>query len=215
MTRKILAEPAAALALGDDFLADIAVLREQPPWRHGGVGPGGVPAGQLADGGRHRALAAIPGSAVVRAEAGVDAARGPAPGSGTARPRLTWTPPSSSRTQRRNRLAHLDEDLWIPSDDHLGRLMARTGTGSRWPSCSARGRPTRIPPPTTSRPPSPRSPSCLADCGARHGSEPRTHEFLGWLTQVPAAVLLRRHDGHQGHAGPDRRGPRGWIDACL
>jgi hypothetical protein len=50
---KIVADLAAALALGGDCLADIAVLPEQSrPGRAGGVRPGGVPAGEDTDGGR-------------------------------------------------------------------------------------------------------------------------------------------------------------------
>jgi hypothetical protein len=68
---KIVADLAAALALGGDCLADVAVLREQPALA-GPVAsdPGGVPAGQVLGRGRAAGAGGDPGRAGLCAGAG-------------------------------------------------------------------------------------------------------------------------------------------------
>ena len=171
---KIVADLAAAVALGGDCLADIAVLREQPELA-GPVASDPVVSrlvSQLAAD-LPRALKAIrarPGGgpgAGLGAGRGRRARRGRRPGHG--RPgRHDRDRPLGEGAGRPD----LEEDLRLPSDDRLGRPRRRTGTGSRWRSCCGPGTPGRTPPPTTSRPPGWRWRSCPGTCAARSWSAP-------------------------------------------
>ena len=74
------------------------------------------------------------------------------------------------------------------------------------------GTPAPTPPPTISRPPGSRSPSCPATCGARCWSGPipaagRTSSSVA-DREIPAAALLRGHDHHRRHAGRAPESPR-------
>ena len=94
------------------------------PGGAGGVGPGGVPAGQLAGGGRAPGAEGDPGRAGVRAGAGL--------GAGLGRRAVIRGRPGRDRPGRHDRdralregagLAHLEEDLQRrpPTGDRLGR----------------------------------------------------------------------------------------------
>jgi hypothetical protein len=119
---KVVADLAAAVALGGDCLADIAVLREQPelagPVASDPVvswlvrGPGG---------GRAAGAEGDPGGAGGVPRAGVGVGRGERAGRGRR--------PGHGRPGRDDRdrpfgerpgQAHLEEDLRLPSDDRLG-----------------------------------------------------------------------------------------------
>ena len=140
---KIVADLAAALALGGDCLADIAVLREQPALA-GPVASDPVVSRLVrslaADG--PRALAAIRAARAAARERAWALAGDAAPGGGRR--------PGHHRPGRHHRdralgegagLSYLEEDLRPSPDDRLGRPRRRPGTGSRWPSCCGPGTP--------------------------------------------------------------------------
>jgi hypothetical protein len=165
---KIIADLAAAVALGGDCLADIAVLREQPEL----AGP--VASDPLVS----RLVSALAGNAP-RALKEIRAARA------AAREREgAWALAGDAAPGADGGLVTIDLDAtivtafsekeqaaptwkktfgstrWPPSP-----TMTRPGPGSRWPSCCGPAMPGPIPPPTTSRPPGWPWPSCPATCG--------------------------------------------------
>ena len=185
---KIVADLAAAVALGGDCLADIAVLREQPALA-GPVASDPVVSRLVSTLARRRAAGAEgdPGRAGGRAGAGLGAGRGR-----RARRRRR---PGHDRPGRHHRdralgegagRSHLEEDLRASSDDRLGRSRRRTGTGSRWPSACGPGTPGS----NTAADHIEAARLALAQLPrhlrrkvlVRADSAGGTHEFLDWLT---------------------------------
>src|SRR3984885_15060920 len=158
---KIIADLAAAVALGGDCLADIAVLRDQP----GLAGPVAsdpvvsrlvsVLAGDLP-----RALRAIRAARASARERAWALAGGAAPGAdgGLVTVDLAAT----------IAIAHSEKQQASPT----WKKTFGFHPVSPWPSCCAPGTPSLTPPPTISRPPGSRSPSCPATCGAKCWSGP-------------------------------------------
>ena len=185
---KIVADLAAALALGGDCLADIAVLREQPALA-GPVASDPVVSRLVTHAGRGRAAGAggDPGRAGGGAGAGLGAGRG--------------------RRARRDGglvtvdldativIAHSEKEQAAPTwkktfGHHPMTAWADHGAAGNGEPLAivlrARQRRARTPPPTTSRRPGSRSRSCPRRLRrkvlVRADSGGGTHEFLNWLT---------------------------------
>ena len=151
---KIVADLAAALALGGDCLADIAVLREQPELA-GPVASDPVVSrlvSQLA-GDLPRALKAIRAARAAARERAWALAGSAAPG---ARRRAGHRRPGRHHRDRPLREAagrpDLEEDLRLPSPGRLRRPRRRRERRTAGHPAPGREAPGRTPPPTTSRP---------------------------------------------------------------
>jgi hypothetical protein len=157
---KIVADLAAAMALGGDCLADIAVLREQPALA-GPVASDPVVSrlvSTLAQDGP-RALKAIRAARAAARERAWALAGDAAPGADGG---LVTIDLDATIV-----IAHSEKEqaspTWKRTFGHHP-ITARTGTGNRWPSCSGPGTPAPTPPPTISRPPGSPSPGCPGSC---------------------------------------------------
>ena len=183
---KVIAGLAAAVALGGDCLADIAVLREQP----GLAGPvasdpvvSRLVSTLAAD--LPRALKAVRGARAAARERAWALAGDNAPGVGGA---LVTVDLDATIV-----IAHSDKEQAAPTWKKTFGFHPMTawadhgagGNGSRWPSRSAPETPGRTPPPTTSRRPGWPWRSCPATCaaGSCSGRTPaagRTSSWPGW-----------------------------------
>jgi len=167
---KIIADLAAALALGGDCLADIAVLREQPELA-GPVASDPVVsrlARDLAAAGP-RALKAIRSARAQARERAWALAGDAAPGAGG----LVTIDLDATIV-----IAHSEKEQAAPTWKKTFGFHPMTawadhgpqGAGSRWRSCCGPATSAPTPPPTTSRRPASRWRSCPATSGARRSS---------------------------------------------
>ena len=218
---KIVADLAAALALGGDCLADIAVLREQPALA-GPVASDPVVSRLVrslaADG--PRALAAIRAARAAARERAWALAGDAAPG-GDGGPVIidldaTIVIAHSEKEQAcptwKKTFGHHPMTAWA---DH-GAGRERGAAGHRAPGRERRLEHRRRPyrgGPARARAAAP--PPAPQGAGPRRFR--RRHARVPHLAdrEVPAAALLRRHDHHRGHRRGDREGPRGCVDAGL
>ena len=188
---KIVADLAAALALGGDCLADIAVLREQPALA-GPVASDPVVSRlvkTLAAGGP-AALAAIRAARAAARERAWALAGDAAPGAGGGPVIIDLDATIVIAHSEKEQAASTWKKTFDPSPhDRLGRPRRRTATGNRWPWCSGPGTPGRTPRLTISKRPGSRSRSCPRQLRrkvlVRADSGGGTHEFLTWLTAKP------------------------------
>ena len=166
---KIVADLAAAVALGGDCLADIAVLRDQPEL-----------AGPVASDPVVSRLVSVLAADLPRALKAVRAARS------AARERAWALAAENAPGADKDQAAPTWKKTFGFHPMTSGPTTARAGTANPLRSCSEPGTLGRTPPPTTSRRPGCPWPSCPGTSGAASWSAQTpaggTHEFLTWLT---------------------------------
>ena len=218
---KIVADLAAAVALGGDCLADIAVLREQPEL----AGPvasdpvvSRLVSALAAD--LPRALKAIRSARAAARERAWALAGDAAPGADGG---LVTVDLDATIV-----IAHSEKQQASPTwkktfGFHPMAAFADHGAGRERGTAGHRaaGRERRVEHRRRPYRGHPARARAAAPAPAPQGPGPhrlrRRHARVPELAdrQVPPAALLRRHDHHRGHAGRDRQGPGGCLDTRL
>ena len=218
---KIVADLAAAVALGGDCLADIAVLREQPDLA-GPVASDPVVSRLVSAlaGDLPRALKAIRAARAAARERAWALAGDAAPGADgglvtvdldativIAHSEKEQAAPTWKKTFGFHPMTAWADHGADGNGEPLAIVLRPGNAGSQHRRRPHRGRPARgraaAPPPAAQGP----GPGRLR---RRHARVPRVAD-----RPVPAAALLRRHDHHRGHAGRDPESPRGRVDPGL
>ena len=209
---KIVADLAAALALGGDCLADIAVLREQPELA-GPVASDPVASrlvSQLA-GDLPRALKAVRAARAAARERAWALAGDAAPGAGgglvtvdldativIAHSEKEQACPTWKKTYGFHPMTAFADHGASGNGEPLAIVLRAGSAGSNTVADHIEA--ARL---ALAQLPRPRRRKVLVRADSAGG----THGFLDWLTaKVPAAALFRRHDHHRGHAGRDPQG---------
>jgi Transposase DDE domain group 1 len=217
---KIVADLAAAVALGGDCLANIAVRREQPELA-GPVASDPVASRLVsalaAD--LPRALKAIRSARAAARERAWALAGENAPGADGGLVAIDLDATIVIAHSERAGRADLEEDVGFSPDDRLRRPWSQRKRGAA--GLRAEGRKRRVEHgrrPYRGRPAGPgTAPAPPAAEGAGPGRLRRRHARVPGLAdrQVPAAALFRRHDHQRGHAGRNPQGPGRSLDARL
>ena len=171
---KIVADLAAAVALGGDCLADIAVLREQPELA-GPVASDPVVSRLVSTlaGDLPRALKAIRSARAAARERAWALAGDAAPGADGGLVTVDLDGHHRDRPFRETESrCYVEEDVRLPSRHRLRRPRRQRERGAPRDHAAGRAAPGPTRPPTTSRRPGWRWPSCPAACAAGSWSAP-------------------------------------------